>query len=199
MSKNKHISQEDVEKLAERQMVQESISGTSRKKKENKNELINVESVKKQLRKALLGVETKLVKTNDGRLVKKNIKQREEVRSKLCNEKCVNEIFSTIEAQVNKNISGSYLSKRDVFVMGWESSQAITDKLYVYQEKFDIDGPSDASQIMSIVNPNLKASIKKALNARLMKHGEQTKEIREMRKSSEGEESKGRFFKNVLG
>lgn len=188
-SDTRELSQEDMERLAEQQAMQQSVRSTNQDTGNDSGQWIDVEQVKAQIRQSLRGSYWKLIETPDGDIVRRRVDTGDEGR-KLCNEKCVQEINRTIEGNVNDNIQGSFFSGKDVYFTGAKAMYAVNEKLYVNQEEFDIDGRADAAQISSIVASNLKGAIKKAKGGRLLKHEEQTREIREVRKAEEDDESR---------
>lgn len=195
------ITDDQMQDLMERQQLKESIQQQDPNPDHaGKDQLIDVDEVKRQIRKALIGGEDKWVETDDGKVMKVHVTP-ENQDDRLCNEKCIQDIFRAIEGNVNTNVSGSYLEGKDVFYMGAMASHAVSKKLYINQEEYEIDGPGDASLIMSIVNSNLKAAIRKAYKGRLLKHSEQTRSIRELRRSEDGENSGsgGNGFWNKFG
>lgn len=195
------ITQDDIARLAERTAAKEA-AGPSRQrdKKKDKDQLINVDEVKRQIRQAFTGEQYQWVNIPEdadspyaGKTIRVPVKDMDQ--DQLCNETCIQDIFRTLEGHLNTNVSGSYLSKQDVERMGIDACLAVAGKLYIYQDKYDINGPADAHQIISIVKSNVKAGLKKAYKGRLLKHSESTREIRTIEKSDETEQDKkgGRF------
>lgn len=197
-------TQEQVQQLQEKQALKEALQEVDDGGSDTD---IDLAQVKEQIKRSLLSLRTKQIQTDDGRVVELELLPGQQVvqdedggvsitepdqSAMLCNQDCVVMIFHTIDGHVNPNITNSYLEERDIFHMGYKASAAVATKLYVNQEDYGVDGPADANQIMSIVDSNLKASIKVAYKGRKLKHDEQTRTIREVRTGpSDAEEESG--------
>lgn len=193
---NTGVTEEQLARYAEKHAAKQAAAGQSSGRDDPQDDqLIDVEQVKKNIEKALRGTTTKWIEPEDGVLRRIEVDPDED--QQLCNDQAILDIKRTIEAHVNVNVSGSYFSPQDIHYTGVKAAREIRTKLYINQEQYDIDGPADASHIMDIVEANLKGALKKALHGRLLKHSEQTREIREVRRSGENEEDKRRS-KNPL-
>lgn len=170
-------SNEQIEQTMKQNELQKAISQPAKKQKPkaSDDQLIKFEQIKANLKKTLSGIAYKREKNNEGEYVTRKYQVQEHP---LCNEQCVEELMATVEGVVNKNTVGSYFSKRDIENVGRNCMYAIIDKIREKHEKYDIESVADATQIVSIIDANLKSAIKKAAGGRYLKHKERSEEVR---------------------
>lgn len=140
------------------------------------DKLLDLQKVKNEIREALSGYRLHKIYNEEQQeyeLKKVKINERN-----LCNENAVEDFMATIDGVVNLNIAGSYLNSKDITAMGRKAMYGIIDKIRVNHDKYDIEDPATANQIISIIHANLKGAIKKAAGGRILKHGEETRATR---------------------
>jgi len=151
------------------------------------DKILDLQTVKNEIREALSGYRLRKVYNDDTQtyeLKKVQINERN-----LCNEQAVEDFMATIDGCVNLNIAGSYLNKKDITAMGRKAMYGIIDKIRVNHDEYNINDPATANQIISIIHANLKGAIKKAAGGRILKHGEETREVRRVETSEESDDS----------
>ncbi len=166
------MDEESIDQANKEQAIREAISGGGQLPNDNKDDkLIDPQEVKQDLRASLMGVETELKETKSGDLVEveRNVAERQ-----LCNERGFSRVWATVEGVLNTNVTGGYLSKKEINRLGFSACSDLALQLWRDHDKYGIESVEDYHQIMSIVAVNLKSNLSKARGGRGLRHNEQT-------------------------
>lgn len=179
-------SKEDLQRYQFQNALSEGDTGEMQK---NSSQLLleGLEMAKKQVQIALLGYHTMKVKDGD---TYKQVKVNHHDGRKLCNEKAVGDFMATMEGVVNINTAGSNLNDKNIQDLGENAMLSIVQLIYENHNEYDIYSTAVANQIVSIISSNLMSSLRKARNARFLRHDEETRTVRTI-ETNTGEEDKG--------
>lgn len=179
-------SREDIQRYQFQNALGEAEEG-SMQKNSSIMLLQGLEQAKKQVQIALLGYHVKTVKDGDGY---KQIKVEHHQGRKLCNEKAVGDFMATMEGVVNVNTAGSNLSDKNIQDLGENAMLSIVQLIYENRREYDIESTAVANQIISILSSNLMTALRKARNARFLRHDEETRSVKTI-ETNVGDEDKG--------
>lgn len=172
-----------------------SMAMQKQQKRSQKDDLINPEDVKHNLRRALLGEMTRWAPIGDtGQFKKETVQLTEE---KLCNKKGFDMIWAEIEGTINKNLAGSYLPSSTIQKNVKSNIKTIIDQIEKKHEHYGIDDTSDASQIVDIVRTQIIATSSKARGGRGLESREKTV-VKKITQAIKGEESGSENLKDKI-
>jgi len=162
----------------------------ARKQQQNqqKDDLVNPEDVKQNLRKALLGKETQMrqVKGETGQFQRVTV---DVSKKKLCNEKGFGMIWNEIEGTITKNLAGSYLPASTIERNNKSNVKTILDQIEKKHGEYGVDDTADASQIVDIVRTQILATSSKARGGRGLENREKTV-VKKITQAIKGEDEK---------
>lgn len=171
---------------------------------QTRNKLLETEEIRKNLKKALMGVQPVNVpvkyiqcrecssqyEQNIDKCQKKDcgstdlvVKQHQtKTKTKwvqtsekqLVNQKGFDMIWSEVEASVNENVTGSYLPAKTIERLVYSTCGTLIMQIYVYPWRYGIQNTEDAKQVIDIVRKNVLATANKARGGRALKSQEKT-------------------------
>jgi len=146
-----------------------------KKEAERGNELLDVETTKEQLRKALLGQEKVATPVEDGDGNRRyQVQWKETSEKKLCNKKGFDMVWSQIESKLNDVVTGAYLPAQTIDKMVFAACGSIIIQIAVKPHVYGIDDTSDAREVVDIVRSTIMANSSRGRGGRALKSQEKT-------------------------
>lgn len=188
---------EQVENYGKSQAVKE-LANTQPEKDESASEsLQKTDAVKNRLKRTLLGKEAKEEYNEEKGEWETRLVDKEDVEP-LINRQGLEDLWAIIEPVVSETAAGSNLSGKDVSQEGFQTMKAVAKAIAVKHREYDIQDPEDASIIVMAFNDACMNNLKKAQDARLLKHHEESTQRKVFRTEGD-QESSGRSWNPFSG
>lgn len=180
---------DEMDQMREKLAVQDSMNisktearAAAAKADEESTDLFNVEQVKAQLRKSLLGGQYRQVYVDSNGKITYDESQAVERKTmffqtstkQLINEEGFDAIWAEVQGFLNNNVQGSYLPSGIIEKECKGTLKTLRSQIMLNHEEFEVDNRQDASQIMSILRKNLVAAMHKSRGGRAMVNKERT-------------------------
>lgn len=212
LGRGKSDEQKRREQMQEQAAVKDSVGTNNleaglvqqrQKEQENtRNQLLDTNQVKKELKKALLGKQPVQVplefiecKNCESRFrqkleeckecestefvrkqseTKKQIQWIQTSEKQLVSKKGFDMIWSEVQGSVNENLTGSYLPAPVIDNVVYSTCGTLIKQIYGNYWKYGIDNADDAAQVIDIIRKNVLATANKARGGRALKSQEKT-------------------------
>lgn len=167
-----------------------------------RNQLLDTTDVKKELKKALLGMEPvqvpvefleckncesryrqnleKCQECGENSFARKQSKTQKEIKwvqtseKQLTSKKGFDMIWSEVQASVNENLTGSYLPAPVIDNVVYSTCGTLIKQIFGNYWKYGIKNEDDAVQVIDIIRKNVLATANKARGGRALKSQEKT-------------------------
>lgn len=179
---------EQMEQYAKSQNVKELSAEQPQKDESASESLQKTDTVKNRLKRTLLGKEAE-ERYNEEKGEWETVLVDKEGVEPLINRQGLEDLWAIIEPVVSETAAGSNLSGKDVSQQGFQTMKAVTKAIAVKHKEYGISDPEDASIIMMAFNDAAMNNLKKAQDARLLKHHEESTQRRVFRTEGDSESS----------
>ncbi|PSG99154.1 MAG: hypothetical protein BRC29_03445 [Nanohaloarchaea archaeon SW_7_43_1] len=176
------------ENYAKSQSVKELTSSQPEKDESASESLQKTDTVKNRLKRTLLGKEiNEYYDEEKGEWVEELV-DKEGVEP-LINRQGLEDLWAIVEPVVSETAAGSNLSGKDVSQEGFQTMKAVAKAIAVKHREYEIQDPEDASIIVMAFNDACMNNLKKAQDARLLKHHEESTQRKVFRTEGDQENS----------
>lgn len=145
---------------------------------EGSNEILKLEEVKEDLRKSLLGKETRLVPAVDqnGDVIEGEYRKVEIETSEkqLINKKGFDVVWSIVNSYLNKNVLSAYLPRETVEKIMKGLVKQLSAQIAFHRFEYGISTWEDASTVVDIVRTTALANLSKSQGGRALESKEKT-------------------------
>jgi len=183
---------EQVENYAKSESVKELTNSQPEKDESASESLQKTDTVKNRLKRTLLGKELQEEYDEEKGEWEQKLVDKEGVEP-LINRQGLEDLWAIVEPVVSETAAGSNLSGKDVSQEGFQTMKAVSKAIAVKHREYGINDPEDASIIVMAFNDACMNNLKKAQDARLLKHHEESTQRKVFRTEGTEESSGSRW------